>query len=98
MDHGRDDLGRGGHDHMVGPGLHCHREPAAESAWRHEMTRQRQLRFWLITLLVIISALYVLRDMLLPFVAGMAIAYFLDPVADRLEQFGAPRWLAATCV
>jgi predicted PurR-regulated permease PerM len=62
------------------------------------MTRQRQLRFWLITLLVIISALYVLRDMLLPFVAGMAIAYFLDPVADRLEQFGAPRWLAATCV
>ena len=36
--------------------------------------------------------------MLLPFVAGMAIAYFLDPVADRLEQFGAPRWLAATCV
>jgi predicted PurR-regulated permease PerM len=62
------------------------------------MTRQRQLRFWLITLLVVISALYVLRDMLLPFVAGMAIAYFLDPVADRLERFGAPRWLAATCV
>ena len=28
----------------------------------------------------------------------MAIAYFLDPVADRLERFGAPRWLAATCV
>jgi predicted PurR-regulated permease PerM len=62
------------------------------------MTNRRQIRFWLITLLVIAFALYVLRDMLLPFVAGMAIAYFLDPVADRLEQFGAPRWLAATCV
>jgi predicted PurR-regulated permease PerM len=62
------------------------------------MTGQRQLRFWLITLLAFAFTLYVLRDMLLPFVAGMAIAYFLDPVADRVEQFGAPRWLAATCV
>lgn len=62
------------------------------------MTQRRQLRFWLITLLVVASSLYLLRDMLLPFVAGMAIAYFLDPVADRLEQFGAPRWLATTCV
>jgi predicted PurR-regulated permease PerM len=62
------------------------------------MTRQRQLRFWLTTLLVLVFALYLLRDMLLPFVAGMAIAYFLDPVADRVESFGAPRWLATTCV
>src|SRR4051794_24676436 len=98
MDHGDDDLGRGGHDRMVGVGIYRHREPAAEPAWRHKMTRRRQLRFWLITLLVVVSALYILRDMLLPFVAGMAIAYFLDPIADRLERYGAPRWLAATCV
>src|SRR5690349_21147078 len=98
MDHSRDDLGRGGNHHMVGTGIHCHRKPAAEPAWRHEMTVRRQLRFWLIALLLAAFVLYVLRDMLLPFVAGMAIAYFLDPVADRLEQFGAPRWLAATCV
>jgi len=62
------------------------------------MTERRQLRFWLITLLVLVAALYILRDMLLPFVAGMAIAYFLDPIADRLERIGAPRWLATTCV
>jgi predicted PurR-regulated permease PerM len=62
------------------------------------MTSRRQLRFWLMTLLVLVCTLYLLRDMLLPFVAGMAIAYFLDPVADRLESVGAPRWLAATCV
>jgi predicted PurR-regulated permease PerM len=62
------------------------------------MTRRRQLRFWLVALVVFVLSLYVLRDMLLPFVAGMAIAYFLDPVADRLEQYGAPRWLATTCV
>ncbi|UEM05259.1 AI-2E family transporter [Skermanella rosea] len=62
------------------------------------MSRRRQRRFWLIAALVAFAALYVLRDMLLPFVAGMAIAYFLDPVADRLEQMGTPRWLATTGV
>ena len=31
------------------------------------MTNRRQIRFWLITLLVFAFALYVLRDMLLPF-------------------------------
>jgi predicted PurR-regulated permease PerM len=36
-------------------------------------------------------------DILLPFVAGMAVAYFLDPVADRLERIGFSR-TAATLV
>jgi predicted PurR-regulated permease PerM len=36
--------------------------------------------------------------MLLPFIAGMAIAYFLDPMADWLEEWRAPRWLATTIV
>src|SRR4051794_27896443 len=98
MGHLYHDLGGRGHNRMVGPGIHRHGEPAAEPAWRHEMTERRQLRFWLITLLVLVAALYILRDMLLPFVAGMAIAYFLDPIADRLERIGAPRWLATTCV
>ncbi|HEV7371814.1 AI-2E family transporter [Arenibaculum sp.] len=62
------------------------------------MTARRQLRFWLIGLVVFLAALWVLGDVLLPFVAGMAIAYFLDPVADRLERAGAARWLATTLV
>ncbi|TWB77566.1 putative PurR-regulated permease PerM [Nitrospirillum amazonense] len=57
----------------------------------------RQIRFWLIGLVVGVALIWLLRGMLLPFVAGMAIAYLLDPVADRLEGFGLPR-LAATCV
>jgi predicted PurR-regulated permease PerM len=36
-----------------------------------------------------------LSGILLPFVAGLALAYFLDPVADALERLGLPR-LAAT--
>ena len=35
--------------------------------------------------------LWLLSDVLLPFVAGMALAYLLDPLADRLERLGVNR-------
>ena len=43
----------------------------------------------------IIAVLWVFGGILLPFVAGMVLAYFLDPVADWLEEHNIPR-LAAT--
>ena len=45
---------------------------------------QRQFAYPLLALALLILGLYVLRDVLLPFVAGAALAYLLDPVADRL--------------
>ena len=39
--------------------------------------------------------LWLLSDVLLPFVAGMALAYLLDPLADRLERLGVSRLVAA---
>ena len=56
---------------------------------------QRQAAFWLVVLLVLTLALYVLRDVLLPFVAGLALAYLLDPLADRFQRLGLGR-LGAT--
>jgi predicted PurR-regulated permease PerM len=50
------------------------------------MVTQRQVAFWIAALAITILALYVLRDILLPFVAGLALAYLLDPLADRLER------------
>jgi len=50
------------------------------------MTSRAQIRFWLIGLAVFIGLVYLLKAVLLPFVAGMAAAYFLDPIVDRLEQ------------
>ena len=41
--------------------------------------------------------LYLLRDVMLPFAAGLALAYLLDPLADRLERLGLSR-LAASLV
>ncbi len=54
-----------------------------------------QVWFWLGALAILIAALYVFSSILLPFVAGMALAYLLDPVADWFERRGFSR-LAAT--
>jgi predicted PurR-regulated permease PerM len=58
------------------------------------MTLQRQITFWLIAFLVVILVLWLLGPILLPFLAGLVLAYFLDPVADALERLGLPRILA----
>ncbi|WP_349364241.1 MAG: AI-2E family transporter [Roseitalea porphyridii] len=60
-------------------------------------TLRRQAIFWLCTLGVLILFLFVFRSILFPFLAGLALAYFLDPVADFFERRGLSR-LAATVV
>lgn len=63
-----------------------------------EMTRDLRLRFWLGGLVLFILLLYFLRSILLPFVAGMAIAYLLDPLALRLQKMGMSRILATVTI
>ena len=48
----------------------------------------------LIGLFVVLYLLTALSDIMLPFVLGFALAYFLDPLADRLEALGMRRSLA----
>ncbi len=62
------------------------------------MSPERQVRFWAIGLAVSLALLWLLSDILLPFVAGMAIAYFFDPVCDRLERWGLGRTMATVAV
>jgi predicted PurR-regulated permease PerM len=62
------------------------------------MRVERQVLFWLSALILLIIAALVLRSVLLPFVAGMVIAYALNPIADRLCAIGLPRILATTFV
>jgi predicted PurR-regulated permease PerM len=54
-----------------------------------------QLKYWGIAGAVFFVLLWFMGDVILPFVLGGAIAYFLDPVADRLERMGLSR-VAAT--
>jgi predicted PurR-regulated permease PerM len=67
-------------------------EAAVSAAFR------RQFRFWLASVVVLALFLYVFSDILLPFVAGMVLAYFLDPVADRLERLGLSRVMATVVI
>ncbi|HYD69390.1 AI-2E family transporter [Azospirillum sp.] len=62
------------------------------------MNPAKQLRFWLVGLALFALGLWILAGMLLPFVAGLAIAYFLDPLVDRAERWGLPRWLGTVLV
>ena len=62
------------------------------------MTARRQLMFWLAGLVVFGLLLFLLREILLPFVAGMAVAYLLDPLADRLEGWGLSRTMATVVI
>ncbi|MDG1690697.1 MAG: AI-2E family transporter [Alphaproteobacteria bacterium] len=52
----------------------------------------------IITLGLSIYLLSALSSILLPFVLGFALAYFLDPVADRLEALGLRRSFATAAI
>jgi predicted PurR-regulated permease PerM len=62
------------------------------------MNFKRQVLFWFGALVVFILFCWVLGDVLLPFVAGMVLAYLLNPLADRLERHGVHRFVATLLV
>lgn len=57
-----------------------------------------QVKYWGVSAIFASVLLWYLGDVLLPFVLGAAIAYFLDPVADRLEAMGCSRVLATLII
>lgn len=57
-----------------------------------------QMQYWGIATAVFVVVLWFLGDQILPFVLGAAIAYFLDPVADRIERWGFSRAVAVTVI
>lgn len=50
------------------------------------MIRVNSTLFWLLVAIIVAFSFYFLRTILLPFVIGIAVAYFLDPVVDKLEE------------
>ncbi|MBY6202298.1 AI-2E family transporter [Maritalea mobilis] len=59
---------------------------------------RKQLLYWGIALAVFFALLWLLGDVILPFLVGGAISYFLDPVADRLEKMGFSRVLSTAII
>jgi len=62
------------------------------------LTVKQQASYWGIGMALFLLALWGLGNVILPFVTGMAIAYFLDPVADRLELMGFSRAAATVSI
>ena len=56
------------------------------------------MTFWIGALVAVVLLLWLLHDILLPFVAGMAMAYLLDPLVDRIERLGVNRPLARAAI
>ncbi|GLI93110.1 AI-2E family transporter [Methylocystis echinoides] len=59
------------------------------------LSLERQLMLWGLTILGLAATLYLLSPVLAPFVAGTALGYLLDPVADRMQRWGVSRLGAA---
>jgi len=58
------------------------------------------MKKWYIWLGVVLvgAFIYMTRGVLLPFLSGLAIAYFLDPITDKLEERKVPRGAASALV
>jgi predicted PurR-regulated permease PerM len=62
------------------------------------MNLARPFVFWIAVLVAVATVIVALREVLLPFVAGMALAYLLNPLAVRLERLGVSRPLATLVI
>jgi predicted PurR-regulated permease PerM len=62
------------------------------------MIHRRHLTFWIVLFVVFAGLLWLLRDVLLPFVASLALAYLQTPLADRLQRLGLNRTVAALLI
>ena len=51
--------------------------------------------FWAVILFIIFAFLYSISEILFPFIFGMLVAYFFDPIVRKLERKGVNRALAS---
>ena len=59
---------------------------------------EKRTMFWVGGFAVCVLLVHLLSSILLPFVAGMLIAYFLDPVADQLEALSISRGISTALI
>jgi predicted PurR-regulated permease PerM len=62
------------------------------------LRHRRPILFWTVLAVAILAFLYLVRGMLLPFAVAIAVAYFFNPLARRLQRYGWPRWLSTALI
>jgi predicted PurR-regulated permease PerM len=65
---------------------------------QQSLSREVRIILWIGIFAGVGFAIHLLNDVLLPFIVGMAIAYFFDPVVDRMEEWGMSRTLGTSLV
>jgi len=58
------------------------------------MSSKKIVLFWVFSLAAVLAVLFLLKGILLPFIASMVLAYFLDPVVEWGEKKGLSRTLS----
>jgi predicted PurR-regulated permease PerM len=61
----------------------------------YEYEQPKEWRFWLVIAAVFIGCLWLVSDVVGPFLLAMLVAYLLDPVAHKLNDMGVPRGMSA---
>ena len=54
--------------------------------------------FILAGIVLLLWVLYLLKPVVIPFVAALLIAYLFSPLVDKLHRYGLPRWLSISFV
>lgn len=62
------------------------------------LTARNHFLFWSLAFGAFIGTVWLLNDVMLPFVLGLAIAYLLNPLVERLGRYKIPRWIAALII
>ena len=67
-------------------------------AARVPLSFRQHVLFWTAIFVFVVAAMWLLGEVLLPFVAGMVLAYLLNPLTNRVQALGMPRWIAALLI
>jgi predicted PurR-regulated permease PerM len=62
------------------------------------LTGSRRLMLWAAIGLAVFAVVWLLSPVLFPFLVGLAIAYLLDPLVDRVERWGISRIVATIII
>ena len=62
------------------------------------LTARNHLLFWSFSFAAFIGIVWLLSDVILPFVLGISIAYLLNPLVEFLGRRKIPRWIAALLI
>lgn len=90
----------GGRGERPAPALpvHAAAAPAGHDERGEPMPVRIRLWFWFGALAAVVASMWLLSGILLPFVAGIVLAYFLNPIVIRLHRLGVGRTIASLAV